>query len=200
MTNRVKNPLRDADIRPALRSYLVSQLDDPRDTAILEELGICRGQGRADLALVNGELHGYEIKSDRDTPRRLANQIDFYSQVFSQATLVVGKQLTTATREAVPLWWGILQVKRGANDLHFRAVRPARSNPRRDVRSLVEFLWLDDAIALLERRGAARGVRGKPRRVVWDRICEHFDVDEVDAAVRHHLKARPDEKERPPQR
>jgi hypothetical protein len=55
---------------------------------------------------------------------------------------------------------------------------------------LVELLWFDDAIGLLEGRDVARGVRGKPRRFVWDRVCEHFSVDEIASAVRTQLKAR----------
>jgi hypothetical protein len=35
-----------------------------------------------------------------------------------------------------------------------------------------------------------RGARGKPRELVWDRVCEHFDVTEIAAAVRERLKAR----------
>ena len=32
--------------------------------------------------------------------------------------------------------------------------------------------------------------RGKPRRFVWDRVCERFELDEIAAAVRDCLKAR----------
>jgi hypothetical protein len=45
-------------------------------------------------------------------------------------------------------------------------------------------------MALLEERNAARGVRGKPRRIVWDRVCDRFGVDEIAAAVRARLKTR----------
>jgi len=190
MSTQGTDPLRDTDIRPALCSHILDRLADVDDTAILEELGICRGQVRADLAVVNGQLHGYEIKSDRDTSRRLAGQADSYSKVFDRATLVVGEQLIAEALAAVPDWWGILQLRPSTTGLLFKTIRRARSNPRRDPRSLVEFLWLADAIALLEQRGVARGARGKPRRFVWDRICEHFDVDEIAAAVRNQLKAR----------
>jgi hypothetical protein len=44
-------------------------------------------------------------------------------------------------------------------------VRSAGPNPAPDPRAMAEFLWRDDALALLEARGAARGMRGKPRRV-----------------------------------
>ena len=44
-------------------------------------------------------------------------------------------------------------------------------------------------MALLEQRDALRGLRGKPRAVLWDRICEMLSIDEVAASVRRHLKA-----------
>src|SRR5262245_26146770 len=59
--------LGDAEIRHALRAYLRARYADKPGTAILDELAICRGQVRVDLAVVNGSVHGYEIKSDRDT-------------------------------------------------------------------------------------------------------------------------------------
>jgi len=200
MSPRGTDPLRDTDIRPALRSHILDRLAGVDDTVILEEIGICRGQARADLAVVNGQLHGYEIKSDRDTPRRLAGQADFYSKVFDRATLVVGEKRIAEVQATVPDWWGILQLRPRTTGLLFKTIRRARSNPCRDPRSLVEFLWLGDAMALLEQRGVARGVRGRPRRFVWDRICENFGVDEIATAVRDHLKARAGQQELPQQK
>jgi hypothetical protein len=52
-------------------------------------------------------------------------------------------------------------------------------------------------MAMLERRSLARGVRGKPRMLVWNRVCEHFHVDEIAAAVRVNLKARSTTTDRP---
>lgn len=180
----------DSEIRPALRARLWSEHACEADTIVLEELGLCRGRVRIDLALVNGQLHGFEIKSDRDSLRRLAGQVAVYSKVLDRATLVVGDRHLTEARSIVPDWWGILRVRPGPQGPRFKPLRRGRENPRRDPRLLVELLWLDDAIGLLTQRGAARGVRGKPRRMVWDRVCEHFSVDEIATAVRGHLKAR----------
>jgi hypothetical protein len=180
----------DAQIRPALRARLLAEYGDGPKTVVIDELGVCRGQVRIDLAVVNGLLHGYEIKSDRDTFRRLAGQIEVYSRVLDRATLVVGGRHLAEALRTVPGWWGILMVVFHPKGLRFKTVRRGHRNPHRDPRSLVELLWLDDAIALLAQRDAARGVRGKPRRMVWDRVCEHFEVDEIGAAVRVHLKAR----------
>lgn len=182
--------LRDADIRPALRSDLLDKHADEADTVIIEELGVCRGRVRVDLAVVNGTLHGYEIKSDGDSLRRLTTQIDFYGRVLDRATLVVGERHLHNAIDVLPAWWGVLQVQQPPRRQRFRTIRRGRKNPQRDPRALVELLWLDDALALLEARHVARGVRGRPRRLVWDRVCAHFSIDEIAAAVRAQLKAR----------
>jgi hypothetical protein len=54
------------------------------------------------------------------------------------------------------------------------------------------FLWREDALALLERRNAASGVRGKTRLAMWERICEVRDIEEIAAAARARLKSRKD--------
>jgi hypothetical protein len=182
--------LYDSGIRPALRAWLLLKHAYESETVLIEELGLCRGQVRVDLAVVNGLLHGYEIKSDRDSLRRLAVQVEIYGKVLDRATLVVGERYLAEASNIVPAWWGVLFVYPTAKGLRFKTVRRARNNPCRDPHSLVELLWLDHAIALLQARNAARGVRGKPRRIVWGRVCSHFGVEEIAAAVRTRLKAR----------
>jgi hypothetical protein len=182
--------LGDKGIRPALRSKLLREQHDRSDTVLIEELGLCRGQVRMDIAVVNGSLHGYEIKSNRDTLRRLHTQVDLYGKVLDQATLVVGDRLLTAALNVLPPWWGVLLVQQMPHGCVFTTVREAGRNPTRDPRALVELLWFERAVALLEQCNAARGVRSKPRRLVWDRICEVVGTDEISAAVRAGLKAR----------
>ena len=180
----------DADIRPPLRTMLLSQIGSEPDTVLVEELGLCRGQARIDLTVVNRVLHGYEIKSDRDSLRRLGTQVDLYGKVLDRATLVVGERHIDDAVGMLPAWWGVLRVDGGSTAPRFKMIRRSQENPDRDVRSLVELIWLDDAVALLEERRAARGIRGKPRRVVWDRLCEQFSLEELAQWVRSHLKAR----------
>src|SRR5208337_749736 len=100
-------------------------------------------------------------------------------KVLDKATLVVaGRHLDSALKH-IPTWWGVLSVRIRLGKPIFHRYRPECMNPRREARSIVELLWLDDARALLEQRNLARGVRRKSRRVVWDRICEHFSIDEI---------------------
>jgi len=179
----------DAEIRPALREHLLRRHASEADTILIEELGLRRGQVRVDLAVVNGSLHGFEIKSDRDSLRRLAVQVDLYSQVLDRATLVVGERFAPHATSLVPVWWGVLRVSRKPGGLGFTTLRRSGVNPQRNARVLAELLWAGQALALLEERNAATGMRGKPRRVLWDRVCEYLSVEEIAAAVRDRLRA-----------
>lgn len=180
----------DAEIRPALRERLLRRHANEADTVLIEELGLRRGQVRVDLAVVNGSLHGFEIKSDRDSLRRLAGQVELYSQVLDRATLVVGERFAPLAMSLVPAWWGIVRVSSKTCGLRFTTLRRSRLNPQRNARALAELLWAEQALSLLEERGVAKGMRGKPRRVLWDRISELLPVEEIAAAVRDRLKAR----------
>ena len=53
--------LYDRDIRARLKEWLREKHANESDTVVLEELGLRRSYVRADLAVVNGRLHGYEI-------------------------------------------------------------------------------------------------------------------------------------------
>lgn len=179
--------LRDLDIRPALRRLL--QESDPSDGVVIEELGLNKGAVRVDLAVINGLMHAYEIKSDFDTLRRLSAQVEYYGKCFDRVSLVVGPRHIQVARKSVPKWWGIVRVTAGDDGPRFAVVRIARPNPARDARSLIQLLWREATLALLESIGAAEGVRSKARDVLWDRAIERLSLEDIARAVRDHLKA-----------
>src|SRR6202035_2006455 len=111
--------MKDFHIRTALkRELLASHADDP-GTAIIEELGILHGSCRIDLAVVNGVMHGYELKSDRDTLLRLPRQIQAFAAVFDYVTLVVGERHVRLAVEIIPDWWGVRSVRLDSGKLSF---------------------------------------------------------------------------------
>jgi hypothetical protein len=184
------NTFGDAIIRPFLRTQILAYQNDSADTVVIEELGICRGQVRVDMAAVNGMIHGYEIKSDRDSLSRLYGQVYLYGKVLDQATLVVGEFHKVEVLDMVPEWWGIISMFDETENPSFYSLRDPKKNPNRDPRSLVELLWRDDALALLEQKNVAQGLRDKTRSVLWDKVCEHYTLDEISTAVRHQLRSR----------
>ena len=66
--------LKDSDIRKSLYNNILKKHEDASDTIVLNELGLLQGACRVDIAVVNGSLHGYEIKSEADTLDRLPYQ------------------------------------------------------------------------------------------------------------------------------
>lgn len=181
--------LRDSDIRPALRRLVMELKADSPDCVVIEELGLSKGAVRVDVAVVNGILHAYEIKSDADSLRRLPRQAAHYGKCFDRVSLVLGPKHLELARRIVPCWWGLMRVTLGESGPVIRTVRKGGQNPAREARALIELLWRDETLALLEHKGAAEGLRSKPRELLWDRAAKVLPLDEISDAVRAHLKA-----------
>jgi hypothetical protein len=73
----------DPDIRYVLMAELNRKFCDPTHDLILQEFG-CKG-ARIDIAVVNGSLHGFEIKSDSET------------QAFGQLLLISGRAIWSSS-------------------------------------------------------------------------------------------------------
>src|SRR6202035_2111641 len=101
----------DKSIRVALKQALRDAHRQTPQTRIIEELGITHGAARVDIAVVNGSIHGYELKSDLDTLYRLPEQMRIYNSVLDQMTLVVGKNHLHEAINTIPEWWGITVAK-----------------------------------------------------------------------------------------
>ncbi|MDE9545719.1 hypothetical protein KKI98_23490, partial [Xenorhabdus bovienii] len=51
-------------------------------------------------------------------------------------------------------------------------------------------LWKEEMLAILSYLGKDRGLKSKPRRVLWNKLAEALDTDELRDLVRETLKAR----------
>src|SRR3954469_15133629 len=107
--------MRDIDARRALRQEVKRRHQGETDTLVVEELGVCQGVARVDFAVINGSIHGYEIKSERDTLVRLPAQSDAYSRALEFVTIVAAQNHLHKVVEAIPDWWGIWTVIRGSD-------------------------------------------------------------------------------------
>jgi hypothetical protein len=183
--------IKDKVIRVALKHVLNKNYGEKPNTRIIEELGITHGVARIDIALVNGSLHGFELKSDADTLNRLPSQMKIYNLVFDKITLVVGKTHLYHSLRIVPDWWGISLAKYSKDgDIMFCEIRKGSRNPKQDVYSIAALLWRQEALNILEAMGKAKGVRAKPRRILYQRLTELLDEDVLKKKVREHLCSR----------
>ncbi len=192
--NEVKERLTtDHEIREILKARLFAAFREDPETLILEELGLKHGATRVDVVVVNGCLHGFEVKSDRDSLKRLPRQVKMYSEILDYVTLVVGQRHTAKAEPTIPSWWGI-QVAEHDQDgkVRLHEVRQPLGNPAPDKLAIAKLLWRDEAISFLEEIGAADGIRSKPRRVVYARLAEVIPTEALRSRVRHQLKSRTD--------
>jgi len=183
--------VRDRDVREALHKKVLREHHGDTNTLVLDELGLRHGTCRVDIAVVNGHLHGYEIKSDSDTLERLPNQVEIYGAVLDRATLVVGERHLAKARPQVPEWWGIKVVTCGPRGgVKFETAQPFQTNPSINPLALAELLWRPELIEILQERGSAASTLRKPRSYLYRELTDSVELDELRDLVRQRLKAR----------
>jgi len=185
----------DKTIRRALRCILDKELIRYRkqghDAQIFEELGVQHGTARIDIAIVNGIMHGYEIKSDCDTLHRLPEQVEEFNAIFDKITLVVGKRHLYQAMHIIPDWWGVKMAKVDvAKGVFFQTIREADTNQNQKGISIARLLWRSEALAILERQNEAAGVRGRPREFVYEKLAGVLDTDTLKKQVSSLLISR----------
>lgn len=184
--------MRDGDIRRELDDQLRRRHAEEPDTLIRHEMGLCAGERRIDVALLNGEISGYEIKSDEDTLFRLLGQATVYAQVLDRVTLVTTPRHQEAAAGLLPLWWGIMVARQKRGRITLKTIREPAANRRLDPFSLAQLLWRDEALDELKSRGLGRGLSKKARHYVWLALAENVAIEELRDLVRERIKARPE--------
>ena len=182
--------LTEYEIRRALSDQLEAvHADDPR-ALIVQELGVCEGRARIDVAVLNGAINGYEIKSPDDTLTRLPQQIEWYGCIFDSVSLVYSGRKDSTVASHIPEWWGMCRAEPEGDRCAIVTVRPAGENPGQSAYHLAQLLWREEALILLEEIGLAAGIRSKPRDVLWHRLADEIPMNELKDLVRGILKAR----------
>lgn len=184
--------MNDRDIRTVLKEELLRKYAGDKDTLVLDELGIRHGAARIDLVVVNHQLHGYEIKSDHDSLRRLPDQIRSYNKVMDRVTLVVGYKHAYDALQIVPEWWGVrlAEKKKQLDTVILSDARPSRNNPNIDINAVAELLWRNEALAILEEMDSASGMRSKRRSEIYRYLVDLSDPDSLRFKIRQQLKSR----------
>lgn len=182
---------RDSDIRAELHNKIKEIFSYDLDSIVVEEMNLCSGDARIDIAVINGKIHGYEIKSERDTLNRLPNQIDIYNQVMDTVTIVVGRNHLGKVRNMVPNWWGIYTAEMKNNtELKLEIEREPLFNEEVNPYYVAQLLWRDEALEILKEINCAKGVLSKPRDIIWERLVNSLSLEELQKHVRNKLKNR----------
>ena len=179
----------DFEIRAELLKH-IERLNSKHPYRLLEELAVCDGDARVDIAVANGKLHGYEIKSDRDTLVRLDKQVECYNRTFDTVTIVVGVKHVEKVREIIPEWWGIKAAfptaKRGVK---LKEIRRCKSNKAVEALALTQLLWREELRNLLIQHEVKK-ISGKNRQELRTIVASEISLDEIRDYTRNVLKTR----------
>lgn len=181
----------DFEIREALHRKVLKAYHRCDSTIIVDELGLAHGKKRIDVAVLNGHLHGYEIKSAKDTLARLPEQLNQYRKSLQKLTVVVAPNHMDGVLSIVPEWSGIIEARKGPRGgINFTTIRKATLNPEVDGVALAHLLWRKEAIELLTRFGLSDKELNKSRKQLYEIIANEASLVELVSWIKEKFMAR----------
>ncbi|WGD37494.1 sce7726 family protein [Lysinibacter sp. HNR] len=166
--------------RTAITQKIVLGRHNLRTATPLNE--VRTGKSKADLVVLNGTATAYEIKSERDTTRRLANQLADYRSVFASVNVVTSPSQTDTVLRIAPEDVGVLAL---SARFRLQTVREPINLPERtSPLAIVNTLRFEEATTVLTKLGIA--FPEVPNTQRWRLLREIFaDLKPVDV----HAKA-----------
>ena len=164
--------MNDREMREPLFDYLEEFYGKIR---ILEEKNA--GGSRADvIGVIDGELIGFEIKSDRDGYARLKTQTADYDAFCDFNYLVAGASHQKHAHEHLPPHWGILIVRETDGGVVVEMDQmPARNGSVR-LENQLSFLWRPELEMLLQENGLPL-YRGRSKAFVQGKLLAKVEKE-----------------------
>ncbi|MDM1073636.1 sce7726 family protein [Empedobacter brevis] len=182
--------MNDFAIRQELKESILSKYIEDDDSLVLDEYNLSLGIVRADIAVVNGVLHGYEIKSEKDSLIRLENQMLEYNKFFEYVTIVSCTKFINKIIDISPSHCGVISAEMINNKVVLKTIRKAKKNYNLDKISLVKALWREEMIDLLEDMNYKRGFKSKSKPLLYEILISEFTKKQLVDIVKCKLKNR----------
>jgi hypothetical protein len=183
--------MNDSEIRQNFHKKRLRRQHAQKDTLVIDELGLNHGQCRADIAVINGHLIGYEIKSNNDSLRRLEEQVKSYNAVFDKVSIVVGDRYKNCIQNYIPEWWGVIVSVRGLRGaVNFNMIRKTQMNNSVDPVSIARLLWRNEVVEILQQKKLSQRILRQPRAILYEHLVRMLNTRELRNIVRKYLKNR----------
>ncbi len=183
--------MKDPCIRQLLRENQLQHFLTDSNSKVVEELSLPVAKARIDLAVINGSLHGYEIKSASDTLKRLPSQIDAYVKVFDYLSIVTEHKYLKKIKEFIPNWVGIIVCNEIKGIKTIKEVRKPKLNKQKQGFFLAKLLWREELIESLTEHQIS--FKKKDRNwLLCEALASSLDINTLSFTVRDKLKKRED--------
>lgn len=131
--------------RSAITQKILLGQHNLRTASLLSEARV--GACKADLVVLNGTATAYEIKSERDSLARLANQVAAYREVFAAVNVVTSPSHASQVLALIPKDVGVLVLTRRFT---LRTERSAVQDAGRTrAAAILDLVRVDEAAAIL---------------------------------------------------
>lgn len=127
------------------------------DAVLINEMVTDNWSRRADIAVANGKLHAFEIKSDFDTLKRLDGQITTYLNQFDKVTVVTTSKHTSSVLKGMPDEVEVLEVSYLNSIVSFRKIKRGKTKLITNKTKLAGFLHKAEIRKLLKDNGIQFG-------------------------------------------
>ncbi|AKF46323.1 sce7726 family protein [Pseudomonas fragariae (ex Marin et al. 2024)] len=139
-----------------IKALLIDWLFDKgmiNDAVIINEMVVANWSRRADIAVANGRLYGFEIKSHFDTLKRLPGQVESFQAHFDKVVVVAATKFIASIQRDYPSEIGILEVYEVSGRAKIRQVRPGRICEVKDVSKLTSLITKSELEKFLKQSG-----------------------------------------------
>ncbi len=181
----------DKEIRKAFHVKRLSSYHNCPDTIVIDELGVAHGKNRVDIAVVNGCIHGYEIKSSKDNLSRFPSQLEAYTQCFEKLSVISAENHVEEILSHTPKWCGVILAKKGSRGgISFSTIRRDKKNPNVNIMAMAHFLWKKEVIELLIALGADKGMLKGARINLYKNLSKMITTSELSSRIKSLFMSR----------
>ena len=184
--------MNDRIVRDAFHYRVLKKAHKCANTFVVDELGLKNGAVRADIAVLNGKLIGYEIKTEKDNLERLTNQVSAYNEVFDKAFIVLSEKHLSKALQIVPDWWGIYLIEGNSERVRFKCFRKAQINRFKSALSIAQFLWRSEAIEVFQSTFNKPISSNKTKHYLCQEIALAHNPTDLGRITLNYLKNRKD--------
>ncbi|WP_342644524.1 sce7726 family protein [Mucilaginibacter sp. CSA2-8R] len=181
--------MRDFDIRSTLKQTKLIHFFNDGSSKIVDEFTFPSTNSRIDIAVINCELHGYEIKSSRDTLQRLPNQLIGYEKVLDYLHVVAEPKHIVHIEKILPDWVGLTVCQEVNSNVELLDIKLSNKNPHKEAFHIAKLLWRDEIIDILN----ANNIKFRKKDRNW-LLCEvlaaNLELDFISKEVRNKIKLR----------
>lgn len=139
------------------------------DAVVINEMVVSNWARRADIAVANGRLYGFEIKSEFDSLKRLPGQIESFQKHFDKVTVVAASKFIPEIVKSYPSEVGVIEVFIKGDNFELRQIRSGRISEVRDFQAIASLMTKLEIERLLKAE-SVKFQAGTPRKELVNKL------------------------------